>query len=87
MSYGDDTASLFWKSEICLSAGPIDYTGMETPDVILAVGDDGGKPYPYNQGARAAGQLSKVGCYATLVAETDAQRRLRSTSLITNTIQ
>jgi hypothetical protein len=38
----------FSISEICLSAGPIDYTGMESPDVILAVSDDGWKELQAN---------------------------------------
>jgi len=31
----------FSLAEMCLSAQPIDYTGMESPDVIMAVSEDG----------------------------------------------
>ena len=33
----------FSLSEICLSSRPIDYTGMESPDVVVAVSEDGFK--------------------------------------------
>jgi len=38
----------FSLSEICLSPKPIDYTGMECPDVVLAVSDEGWKELQAN---------------------------------------
>jgi 2-oxoglutarate ferredoxin oxidoreductase subunit beta len=38
----------FSLSEICLSASPIEYTGMESPDVILVVSEDGWKEVQAN---------------------------------------
>jgi 2-oxoglutarate ferredoxin oxidoreductase subunit beta len=38
----------FSLSEICLSPKPIEYTGMESPDVVLAVSDDGWKELQAN---------------------------------------
>jgi pyruvate/2-oxoacid:ferredoxin oxidoreductase beta subunit/Pyruvate/2-oxoacid:ferredoxin oxidoreductase gamma subunit len=38
----------FSLSEICLSPQPIDYTGIETPDVVLAVSEDGWKELQAN---------------------------------------
>jgi len=38
----------FSLSEICLSSRPIDYTGMESPDVVMAASDDGFKELDAN---------------------------------------
>jgi pyruvate/2-oxoacid:ferredoxin oxidoreductase beta subunit/Pyruvate/2-oxoacid:ferredoxin oxidoreductase gamma subunit len=38
----------FSLSEICLSPKPIDYTGMESPDVVLVVSEDGWKELKAN---------------------------------------
>ncbi len=38
----------FSLSEICLSPKPIEYTGMESPDVVLAVSEDGWKELQAN---------------------------------------
>jgi 2-oxoglutarate ferredoxin oxidoreductase subunit beta len=38
----------FSLSEICLSSQPIDYTGIETPDAVLAVSEDGWKELQAN---------------------------------------
>jgi Pyruvate/2-oxoacid:ferredoxin oxidoreductase gamma subunit len=38
----------FSLSEICLSPKPIEYTGMESPDVVLVVSEDGWKELEAN---------------------------------------
>ena len=38
----------FSLSEVCLSPRPIDYTGIETPDAVLAVSEDGWKELQAN---------------------------------------
>jgi len=46
----------FSLSEICLSPKPIDYTGMESPDVVLAVSEDGWKELQANGTLAACGE-------------------------------
>ena len=50
----------FSLSEICLSPKPIEYTGMEQPDVVLAVSRDGWKELEANGTLTACGQETLV---------------------------
>jgi Pyruvate/2-oxoacid:ferredoxin oxidoreductase gamma subunit len=46
----------FSLSEICLSPKPIEYTGMESPDVVLVVSEDGWKELQANGTLAACGE-------------------------------
>jgi pyruvate/2-oxoacid:ferredoxin oxidoreductase beta subunit/Pyruvate/2-oxoacid:ferredoxin oxidoreductase gamma subunit len=46
----------FSLSEICLSAKPIEYTGMASPDVVLVVSEDGWKELQANGTLAACGE-------------------------------
>jgi pyruvate/2-oxoacid:ferredoxin oxidoreductase beta subunit/Pyruvate/2-oxoacid:ferredoxin oxidoreductase gamma subunit len=46
----------FSLSEICLSPQPIDYTGIETPDAVLAVSEDGWRELEANGTLAACGE-------------------------------
>jgi Pyruvate/2-oxoacid:ferredoxin oxidoreductase gamma subunit len=50
----------FSLSEICLSAKPIEYTGMESPDVVLVVSEDGWKELQANGTLAACGEETQL---------------------------